>query len=79
MRAASDGVSPGNAGQGCNGNERLYLLVAMVPARHRLALFARPAPPAYGLDRMVPARQGLAMQLRRMCLAARKHFYASTR
>jgi hypothetical protein len=30
----------------------------------RLALFARPAPPAHGLDRMSPARQGLAMQVR---------------
>jgi len=30
----------------------------------RLALFARPAPPAHGLDRMAPARQGLAMLVR---------------
>jgi hypothetical protein len=30
----------------------------------RLALFARPAPPACGLDRLAPARQGLAMQVR---------------
>jgi hypothetical protein len=32
--------------------------------RSRLALFARPALPAYGLDRMSPARQELAMQVR---------------
>jgi hypothetical protein len=30
----------------------------------RLALFARPAPPAHGLDRMAPTRQGLARQVR---------------
>jgi hypothetical protein len=30
----------------------------------RLALFARPAPPASGLDRMSPVRQGLALQVR---------------
>ncbi len=31
----------------------------------RLALFARPAPPACGLDRLSPARQRLAIQVRR--------------
>jgi hypothetical protein len=31
--------------------------------RQKLALFARPAPPAYGLDRMSPARLGLDMQV----------------
>jgi hypothetical protein len=29
----------------------------------RLALFARPAPPACGLDRLPPARQGLAKRV----------------
>ena len=32
--------------------------------RSRLALFARPAPPAHGLDRMLPARPGLTMLVR---------------
>jgi hypothetical protein len=30
----------------------------------RLALFARPAPPAHGLDGISPVRQGLAMLVR---------------
>jgi hypothetical protein len=30
----------------------------------RLALFARPAPPAYGLDWMSPAQRGLFRQVR---------------
>ena len=45
----------------------------------RLALFARPAPPACGLDRLAPARQGLAKQVRQKCSAACKHFYAVSR
>ena len=69
MPAASNGVSAGNGGWGYECPQCRYLLVAWgqtgaIPSR--LALFARPAPPAHGLDRMSPARLQLAMQLRQI-------------
>jgi hypothetical protein len=67
MPAASNGVLAGNAGWGCECPHHGYLFFAWGQTggiRSRLALFARPAPPACGLDRLTPARQGLAMQVR---------------
>jgi hypothetical protein len=79
MRLASKGA-PGSAGRGCDGDVFLHLLVAMGRAiRSRLALFARPASPALGLDWMAPARQGLAKRVRQKYRAACKHFYAASR
>jgi len=67
MPAASNGLSAGNGGRGCDGDLRPHLLVAMGPDR-RQPVKARavraPGSAGCGLDRLAPARQGLAMQVR---------------
>src|SRR5258708_40095137 len=67
MLAAANGISAGNGGWGYECPQCRALLVAMGPdPRHppRLARIARPGFAACGLDRMSPARQGLAMLVR---------------
>ena len=67
MPVASNGVSAGNGGWGYECPQRRYLLVDMGPdRRHPVKAGAVRAPrfAACGLDRMSPARQGLAMQVR---------------
>ena len=75
MRAATDGVSPGNAGQGCDGDERFHLLVAMEPDRRHSVKASAVREPGFAGLRPRPDDAGpagaCAMQVRETCLAAR--------